>query len=352
MTDDSFARENRHMLLYFLPLSDAQRDGALARIAPQHRNRLFRRGIGHAVLGETPMRWIMGERQLQQQSAQRSESSRAAAIDVSHVQDDAVADVVDTPPRRGTGRLDDDSSSASPDLGLLVTSSDLAGGFDEVQAASVSRRLQLSSPPVVAADEESRTTALVPRSINQNHNVVRPPQAQEDNAADDEDDYQEQELQVLMDALWGSYYGSFLNPIRDYISTALVIPTVDTLSHFGARSGLFLSLSAGGIGIWGWWVGAYTVPTLSSLSNMFSNVRSTVRGRVHYPPPSWSVWATAAIGGTSIGLSLYARHYVRGSRDSYKSDDDKKLRKWFFGIVAPYYVTLSTPAKTTFTCYY
>jgi hypothetical protein len=341
MTDPTFGLENRHLLLYFLPLTAEQLNDSLQRLAPQHRDRLFRPGMGHMLLGESLMRVLLGEPRYQQQ--RRPSRQQPAAIDIRNTattnsSSATTIEVVDTTvasplPRQ---RLlltttadddDDDDESETSDLGLEVSANDLAGGLNQQQAASVARRLGLEDATATAAATPMRTTPQPPPLASrisaartpssaisrrlENNTSTTTTTATTANGQDDED-YADQELQVLMDAFWGSAYGSVWNPIRNYVSSAVILPSVSTVSRFWARSGMMLSFSAGGLGIWGWWAGVYTLPTLASLSTTLTSARSNARERVTYPP-SWSVWTTALVGGTSIGLSLYARHYVRRS---------------------------------------
>jgi hypothetical protein len=66
MTDDTFMLENRHLLLYFLPLPPPALERFVQRLAPRHVQRLHRPGLGH-LLGESVMQIILGQDRYRQQ---------------------------------------------------------------------------------------------------------------------------------------------------------------------------------------------------------------------------------------------------------------------------------------------
>ena len=134
----------------------------------------------------------------------------------------------------------------------------------------------------------------------------------------DEEDA-DRELQVLTDALWDSYYGLVWNPVRDYVSAA-VVPSVSLTVRRVLlwSSGVVL----GGGGIW-WWTTESSLPTAalaSSVSATLTGVRDRARQQYHHPYNNSSVWTTALVG--TVGLSLYARHYYYVRRPSSSGSDD------------------------------
>lgn len=354
MVDPTFGLENRHMLLYFLPLTDEQLNDSIQRLAPAHRNRLLRPGMGHILLGESLMRLLLGEpryHQWLQQQQEHSQTSPMIGDGNNNNHNTSIAVDMASPPARQRLLLTDDDDAS--DLGLDIAADDVIGGLNQQQAVSMAQRLGLEtstittammilSPQTVTATAPITTptsTVAVVASLRQQQvrRLENNSTATADAADSLSEDYADQELQVLVDAFWGSAYGSVWNPIRDYVSNALILPTVDTASRFGARTGMLLSLSAGSAGLWGWWTGVYALPTWWSLSSLLSSANRAYNSRVrgqhpNHLPPSWSLWTTALVGGMSLGVSLYARHYyVRqqvltiGKDNSAVSSEKKKL---------------------------
>jgi len=213
------------------------------------------------------------------------------------------------------GLYDDDSSNDDSDLGLDVTAGDLAGGnLSEGQANMMARRLGLT----VAEDEQQQ--AIASTAIT----TTTPQRPSAGSGPIDEEDA-DRELQVLTDALWDSYYGLIWNPVRDYVSTAVVPSVSSTVRRVLLWTSSFVVLG-GGI----WWATESPLSinaVASSVSATLTGVRDRARQQYHHPYNSSSVWTTALVG--TVGLSLYARHYYyvrRPSSSSSGSDDDGDAR--------------------------
>jgi hypothetical protein len=80
MTDDTFMLENRHLLLYFLPLPPPALERFVQRLAPRHVQRLHRPGLGH-LLGESAMQIILGQDRWRQQFRQQQAANYDADQD-------------------------------------------------------------------------------------------------------------------------------------------------------------------------------------------------------------------------------------------------------------------------------
>lgn len=73
MTDATFARENQHFMLYFIPgLNREQLDAYVDRLVPRHRRRLHRPGLGN-FLGPGFMRHVIGEQGIAQRQRDQLE---------------------------------------------------------------------------------------------------------------------------------------------------------------------------------------------------------------------------------------------------------------------------------------
>jgi hypothetical protein len=322
MTDPAFALEYRHLLLYFLPLGEDQRDAFIGRLAPNHLEALQRPGLGN-LLGPDFMRIIVGQERLPSSPTtlflQQQQQLLTAVPEMSNaLQPDTVATGVGVATSTSTlvtvannndnsdssRRLLYDSDDSNSDLGLDITTDDLAGGLDVQQATNMARYLGLGGgavtdetvvvPVVLAADtneqQERRSDGTTP--------VVQDITEREDYAAEEV---------VLMDALWSAFDYSFWSPVTRFVADST---TPVTRPLFRGTVGL--TLLSGGLGIWGYWTAIYSRP---------------VGGlRLEYPS-SRSVWATTVVGGVSAGLLLMARSYMRPSSDSsvlQASSSDKK----------------------------
>ena len=73
LTDTSFALEHRHLLVYFLPLSEEQRNRYLEQLAPRHVQALQRPGLGHSILPPHAMRLLMGQERYPEEEQHRDQ---------------------------------------------------------------------------------------------------------------------------------------------------------------------------------------------------------------------------------------------------------------------------------------
>lgn len=306
LTDPTFALEYRHLILYFLPLSPAQRDAFIGRLAPHHRAALFRRGLGN-FLGPEFMRILVGEQQQQQQIRQQQPQQphqlEASATASATASASATADtqqrtrelsLVHTTPRR---LYDDDSQDSNSDLGLNVDDSDLAGGLDVQQATAMARYLGLGGGDGRTTDTSdavtNETIIVVDNTNDANANA-------DANATPDdlEEEYAAEEV-VLIDAFWSAFDESFWSPIYQY-ATDTTAQLIQPASVALFRTSLGITLLSGGIGIWGYWNGVYNRPSFSM-------------ARVELPS-SRTIWSTTLLSGATAGLILLGRwSYLRSS---------------------------------------
>jgi hypothetical protein len=326
LTDETLVLEYRHLLLYFLPLSNEQLYVMLQRLAPQHRQRLYRRGaIGQMMLGEAFMRVLLGNAQYDQWRQLEPEldngmGSTGATYSTPRESTVVVPATAPTIPAQ-TYLLSDDEGS---DLGLDVSSEDLIGGNQ-----AMAQRLGLfdtrPSPASHVAEADFVST--------------RPPQevvtTVSRNAHDDYDDmnrYNDQEFQVLVDAMIEAVYGFVVNPVQAYVTSSFMLPAMQTASRHSLRTGIaLLTFSTGNlIGLWTW---SYAI-----LFNLIESTRFRVPMIPRLPPslrpsphsqregvvtpwtplgdhwalhPSTATWSTALLGSASIGISYYSRQWVR-----------------------------------------
>jgi hypothetical protein len=322
MTDPSFMLEYRHMALYFLPLSEQQLEQSIAQLAPQHRDRLYRpAGIGRALLGDDMMRVLMGDARWRQtlQNQQPQERALTTTRNTTNTTTNSGTSIpsVSVPSRQQRMLLlhedNDDSEIASSDTPAL----DIVSNMDQFtnermhheQAVNVAARLGLDSDH---ASSIIPTLTPVRVASTRGRNVI--PQQQEETV----DQFADRELQVLVDAMWGSLYGSFLDPIRDYVSSSIVVPAVTTVSTAWIRLGMGFTFGSFALGIWGFWSGIYTVPSISMLVGHATHARE----RMRYPN-SETVWTTAFLSGASVGLALFARQYTRSNFGRSQDQEDK-----------------------------
>jgi hypothetical protein len=326
LTDETLILEYRHLLLYFLPLSNEQLNIMLQRLAPQHRQRLYRRGgIGQMMLGESFMRILLGNahydqwRQLAQEPSNGIDNiPRESAV--------VLPTAVPAMPTQTFLLSDDDGS----DLGLDVSSEDLIGG--EQALAERLGLVDARPSPVFNVDAadviEDRPPEEVVTTVSRD--------AYDEN--DDVNRYNDQEFQVLVDSMIEAMYGFVLNPMQVYVASAYILPAMLRLSRQSLGMGItLLTFSTGNfIGLWTW---SYAI-----MFNLFESTRSRVtmiprlpsslrpslqREGVVSPRTSLDIhwvlqsstatWSTALLGSASIGISYYSRQWVRRHMSTLQS---------------------------------
>ena len=354
LTDEVMVLEYRHLLLYFLPISSTQLRDLLRRISPQHQQRLQRRGeIGTMLLGESMMRIILGHTQYEQWRTRHSSSSGLAALSNdgnnsnnsrnitmngpsvmprNHIPSSTIPHQVtaqQASPRRNTTLLSDHSfdDDEHSDLGLDISGDDLIGGNE-----ALAERLGLTTTTTLPNEVITTSAATTSNATGTNRNSTA-------HTANDATarvaTYDDQEYQVLIDAMWDSFYGAVWNPMADYVTTTYMVPTLRRISRVTLHSGIILlSISAGNIcGLWEWWYQIIMnnsrrgyLPTRGLISPATPQNRDTTpmyrnpssqRATTSFPSfasysrPRTMTWSTALLGSASLGISYYSRRYVR-----------------------------------------
>ena len=251
--------------------------------------------------------------------------------------------------------FDDDHS----DLGLDISGDDMIGGNHALAqrlglTATAGTMASSPMPPSIVIDNSTTTN-----NSNSNTNTNRTPLPNEvittnssnrlnatssniatNATAERATTYDDQEYQVLMDALWDSFYGAIWNPITDYVRTTYLVPTLHRISHVTLHTGIvLLSISTGNVfGLWGWSyqimynqlrmylptsrgiLSTTTITTNAQQSRDTTPANSTpisnqptslYRSFGLFSRPSTTTWSTALLGSASLGISYYSRRYVR-----------------------------------------
>lgn len=209
MTDDTFMLENRHLLLYFLPLPPPTLERFVQRLAPRHVQRLHRPGLGH-LLGESAMQIILGQERYRQQygpqqqllQLQREQGQAQSVNDADQDQesDDAASSpssslqrnstrpanqqqqqrqnpsqrptlevIIERPSQqelsmsRSRRRLDQDEDDDDSDLGVDVSADEvLAGAVSDQEARAMAAALPLRRWGVDSGSETVRQPTVAP----------------------------------------------------------------------------------------------------------------------------------------------------------------------------------------------
>ena len=250
MQDTSFSLEYRHLLLYFVPgISPERLDQYVDALAPAHRNRLRRRGLGH-LLGEDFMRIVMG-----------SERYRVHAL-----QNQSRPTELLLPPSLPAELMNDADS--------------------DLDSTSIDFVSPIQPPPQNTDADRASRAAVVSRSLfveDDNDNDINP------------QEHLQREEQVLADAML-AMLNNVVNLSADAITSGFVY-TVETLTPYIMGSGAFMTTAAAGIASFGMWSeNQYPRGAMSRLS---------------WIPSHRALWTTAFIGGLSAGGMFLVRSGVR-----------------------------------------
>jgi hypothetical protein len=239
MTGGDFWAQYQHLVLYFLPGIDV--DAYVDRLPPRHRDPLTQISLGSYFLGDDTMRLLMGNERWQDQRNQQ-------------------VVVVGLP----TVVEDDGSASSHSDLGLMVTESDLAGGLTDQQAQTVSASLGLQQP-------EKETPA--------GHS--------DDGESDDLEEIPEEV--IIQDAM-ADAASILYTTVLSYASSVVRPRTYHVATQFFG-----LSVLTGGLALWGYRRGVYTLP------------------RVEFAAASQqrALWMTTLFGGATTGIALFGYYALR-----------------------------------------
>ena len=288
MSDPTFGLEYRHLLLYFLPLSTEQLQAAVAQLAPHHRERLQRRGLGH-LLGPSFMRLLVGDEGL------ATMNSPIIATTPQQRQSPPLH-LPSTPQRRLVLRVDEDVDSSSS---------------TEKSADHATPRIHTNRTPV--STDTNQLTA--PKNT-----IPTPDSLQE--AYDEEG-------RVLSQAIADTAYTSAWQPAWDWVASYLEQWTRPAAQGV-FRYGLGLSLTSTSLGLL-WW----RARPLSSVI-IRRHPWPAIPSR-RDDPVGHAIWMTALYSGATalVTLGLQSWYYGTSSRrrrdnssgrtgDSAASKDDSE----------------------------
>ena len=297
MTDDTFVRENRHLMLYFFPgLTPQQRTDYIERLGPRHRQQLLRPGVGY-FLGDGFMQLLMGQERYQGPvvppqhyptvSPQPSRPLPPPRIEV-------IMEGRPTPGRDAESRrlsmLDQDGSENDDDDDddsnmARRQAHELTETLTDEQAVAMMRTMGIERRP--SRGETAVTNGTV---CGDDYDVASLPE--EDSVVLDEIDYEEEE-RVLTEAFMNSMYDGFWAPFQRYWVRQLR-PMTDSMLRFTA-SVTMASLGLGAVSHQqrnrpGLTLGSgSTALTLSMLSSRF-------------------LFGTAIAGGLATGATMLFRY--------------------------------------------
>jgi len=212
MTDGTFARENQHFLLYFIPGVSVERLNAyVERLVPRHRRALQRPGLGN-FLGEGFMRHIIGEEGLAERQEVTTRRLVPRRLELEPVNEDAAS------------RLGDDDEDDARLWGNITS---------ETEAVEAATRAA-----VIEADQFSHVDS---------------------DSEENEEDLDSDEAVVIDAAISGAmtYFNWALDVTRQSVSSSIIrsasraVQAMMGLGAFGA-----------GVGLFGIWAGFWTTQDL------------------------------------------------------------------------------------------
>lgn len=301
MTDDTFARENRHIMLYFFPgLTPDQRTNYIERLAPRHREQLLRPGVGY-FLGDNFMRLLMGD--------DRYQASVPSPHHYPTTRRPPAIEVILERPRSysNTNRLiqdnnDDDDES---ELGLDFSPEHLVGELTQGQVADMTRSLGLQRQ---RSRSETAVTGGTVCGDNDDDSIMSIPET--DSIVLDEIDYEEEE-RVLTEAFMISMYDGIWAPFQRYWVDQLR-PMTGSILRFSAS----LTLTSLGLGMW---------------TSRYSSRPSVTLGSGSFTvaaPSSRAFLGTALLGGIATSATMLFRwRWLRPAAHRRRSTTPKQKGK-------------------------
>jgi hypothetical protein len=334
-TRNSYVNENAYLMLYMIPgLTHEQINEYVGRLSPRHQELLHRQGLGY-VLGNGFMRLIMGDerRQPEQQqpiAAIEEEDGMAAIISgvtespsgslasgglasggggggVAVGHHNMIPRRLELPPTIPEGYSEDDVSATSE----LGHEEDPATQYlrywgvepenSAIPPTSASRHVA-ASPAVVALSSQTATalTADAPpsrRGSQQQHQQVSPEAAARAEA--------EAEEQVLYEAI-GSAVTTYISVATTMVQTS-ARRTATLFSGTIFRASMGVTLFGVGVGIYGFWIGAYNPQTFfQPVVQMIQNqIGSFFRPPQRLDLPSSQLLVgTTLVSGATAGIML------------------------------------------------
>jgi len=293
MMDSSFFLENRYLLLYFIPgITQEQLDSYLERLPPRHQYVLTRPGLGQ-FMGSDFMRIIMGE----------------ARYNDLLLEDEREEQIIEQGATRQLFEAENDVDSHSS-LGLNGAESNVARRNGQQVSPNMARSVGLQATHQDEPEQQQQV-------------VVSPPPVPTDPADVPEEELQQEyneESDILTEAV-AAMTTSYSLMVTN-AATGYAVQAVDYISPFIVGTGATITLGAMGVGIWGWWAGAYH-PSRDALA------------RTPHFPSSRNLISTALFGVSSAGAMVLFRSVARYSilsertatADSKKNEDESADKK-------------------------
>jgi hypothetical protein len=369
-TRNSYVNENAYIMLYMIPgLSPEQINEYVGRLSPRHQEVLHRQGLGY-VLGTTFMRFVMGDQRLRQLQAPPPQEE-----DDDDDEDDDTTDASDLmapspsgslivprrlelPPTIPEGATEDDESATS-ELGHEddpATQFLRHWGVEPESSAvtsvitTVSRRMsQQQTPPpshvngrsgnrgsapavdpvtpltAASLTDDAPTASRRPRSSSQQHQQQQQQQQRGGSASPSEATRQaeaEAEEQVIYDAI-GSAVATYIGVAAGMVqNSARQSATMFSGTIF--RASMSITLLGVGVGIYGFWTGAYNPQTF------FQPAWQLVQGQVGAllrPPRRLELPQSEVLIGTTMASGATAGIMLLFQLASAREDEKERQRK-------------------------
>jgi hypothetical protein len=346
MSDRSTVDENAYMMLYFLPgLSRDQIDEYVGRLAPRHQELLHRRGLGF-LLGENFMRFLVGDQRLRPTLEEHDEASDhgSSAGEAGSASFPLVPRRLELPPTIPEEVAADETSelgeeedpaaqyarfwgveprtaSEGPSNGRVSAVSAAAGAVPAVTsngAGVVGREVS-----VTVATRNTGIASAVATAQMQNLYNASPSPSEENNVA-----IARAEEQVIYDAI-GTSITTYMGVAANMVQTS-ARQSATLFSGTIFRASIGITMVSVGVGIYGFWTGAYNPQTFfqptwrmlqSQVESFLRPPRSLLQGGWDLPSSQVLIGSTAASGATASIMFLFQ---MGSRRKDEKGKDEVK----------------------------
>jgi hypothetical protein len=347
MSDRSMVDENAYMMLYFLPgLSRDQIDEYVGRLAPRHQHLLHRQGLGF-LLGETFMRFLVGDQRIRRPTTVGLEAVEGVD-ETGSVASPVVPRRLELPPTIPEEGVADDTSelgeeedpatqyarfwgvepgtatgvsiSAIPAAAAAHTTT--SGRVNSDVASVVGREVSVSVP--VPSSRSTNRVGDVQNATTITTTASSVPPTEEDSAA-----IARAEEQVIYDAI-GTSIATYMGVAANMVHTS-ARQSATLFSGTVFRASLGVTMVSVGVGLYGFWTGAYHPqtffqPTLRMLQSQIGSLLRPPRSILPFqggwnalPSSEVLIASTAASGATASIMFLFQM----GSR---RKDEQEKER--------------------------